>query len=67
MKTGKDHVVPLSGAALAVLKRQAEIRRGDFRGRMLASVRDFTLPPRGSSRATARRAAKRGWGCALRT
>ena len=30
MKTGKDHVVPLSGAALAVLKRRAEVRTGDY-------------------------------------
>jgi integrase len=30
MKTGKDHVLPLSGAALAVLRRQAEVRTGDY-------------------------------------
>jgi integrase len=30
MKTGKEHVVPLSAAALAVLGRQAKVRVGDY-------------------------------------
>jgi integrase len=30
MKTGKDHVVPLSSAALAILSRQARVRIGDY-------------------------------------
>jgi integrase len=30
MKTGKEHVVPLSEAALAALARQAEVQTGDY-------------------------------------
>ena len=50
MKTGKDHVVPLSSAALAVLERQAKVRVGDYvfpgRGAGKPSYVNFATAPK---------------------
>jgi integrase len=52
MKTGKDHVVPLSSAALAVLERQAKVRVSDYvfpgRGAGNPSYVNFATAPMNS-------------------
>ena len=50
MKTGKEHVVPLSAAALKVLERQASVRVGDYvfpgRGAGNPSYVNFAIAPK---------------------
>jgi integrase len=50
MKTGKEHVVPLSAAALKVLERQASVRVGDYvfpgRGAGKPSYVNFAIAPK---------------------
>jgi integrase len=50
MKTNKEHIVPLSDAALAILKRQATVRTGDYlfpgRGAGKPSYVNFATGPK---------------------